>query len=110
QENRGGRRGRRGLLTGNTLIPNYEPSQRRHTVGGGTNIYLGHKTRRSLVSPSNLFRKFSDAISLHKVDRTSAKSTAGHSRAVDSFHLRREIDHRVQLRAAHFVVLFQAAM
>src|SRR5262245_7569066 len=81
-----------------------------HAIRGRTDIYLRHKSSGSFVTFSQNLFELSDAVSSDQIYRTTAKSPAGHARAVNSFDRPREINHYVQFTAAHLVVVAQAAM
>src|SRR5215470_3885619 len=87
----------------NSLLPSYLLG----ALGSGAYIYLRRKACGLLITARNRALKFCYALSLHKVDRAPAKSSARHARPVNTFDLRGQFDHYVKLPAAYLVVVAQ---
>jgi hypothetical protein len=63
-----------------------------------------------MISPGDFDCKVLTASLPHQIDRTAAKASAGHARAVDAFYREGGIHQVIELFAAHFIQMLQAAM
>src|SRR5205809_148371 len=86
------------------LIPN------SNARSGGADRDVGTHAGLTLVAARDSLCRVRRSRHIGQRDRTAAESTAGHPRAVNAAGFRRESDHRVQLAAAHFVIVAQAGM
>src|ERR1043166_10269904 len=79
-------------------------------IDGVADVDVGRASGRDLVPLGDRAPEALDALRGDKVDRTAAEAASGHPRPVDARNLLGELNHQIELVAAHLEVIAKAAV